>query len=578
MKPGRKKQDGTPGGVIHTYQRYDPVRFPSSTAPPPDVVSSAFDHMLQWGNARSLTAEQLARAIRLDPEQIKGLQGFGPSLESLIAMLEAQKQKILETYEADSVLEQAWQQYDLFLENTNPPDDYKERFFLLAHGRQIYDLERLWYDLPDERSEFARTLVQMMEALSQQYQIEDMYGRYDFTGRKPMSIEEALEIKEQLEKIDELLEQLKQALENAEIYLIDMDTLAEFVEEPDLEDLSNLQQQVKDYLSELAEQQGITSDPSGAMRLSPQAYKIFQGRLLEKIFEHLEASKTGRHDSPLAGEGSVELQEVKQYEFGDSMAHMDFPQSLINAVIRHHSEPGNSSALRVNADDIVVHKTKNSPKCATSVIMDMSGSMRYEGQYINVKKMALALQGLITSEFPGDHLNFIEMYTHAKPCPPNEIINLLPKPVTINDPIVRYKIDMSNTELSEYQLPPHFTNIQHALQLARLNLANVDTPNRQIILITDGLPTAHYSEEWLYLLYPPDPLTEDATLREALLCKQAGITINFFLIPSWSQTEEDIQFAYRVAESTSGRVFFTAGSDLDRYVVWDYVSRKREII
>ncbi|HCA49149.1 MAG TPA: hypothetical protein DEP12_02005, partial [Planctomycetaceae bacterium] len=443
---------------------------------------------------------------------------------------------------------------------------------------QIYDLERLWYDLPDERSEFARTLVQMMEALSQQYQIEDMYGRYDFIGRKPMSIEEALEIKEQLEKIDELLEQLKQALENAEIYLIDMEALAEFVEKPDLEDLSNLQQQVKDYLSELAEQQGITSDPSGAMRLSPQAYKIFQGRLLEKIFEHLEASKTGRHDSPLAGEGSVELQDVKQYEFGDSMAHMDFPQSLINAVIRHHSEPENSSALRVNAEDIVVHKTKNSPKCATSVIMDMSGSMRYEGQYINVKKMALALQGLITSEFPGDHLNFIEMYTHAKPCPPNEIINLLPKPVTINDPIVRYKIDMSNTELSEYQLPPHFTNIQHALQLARLNLANVDTPNRQIILITDGLPTAHYSDEWLYLLYPPDPLTEDATLREALLCKQAGITINFFLIPSWSQTEEDIQFAYRVAESTSGRVFFTAGSDLDRYVVWDYVSRKRDII
>ena len=76
----------------------------------------------------------------------------------------------------------------------------------------------------------------------------------------------------------------------------------------------------------------------------------------------------------------------------------------------------------------------------------------------------------------------------------------------------------------------------------------------------------------------PDPLTEEATLREALLCKQAGITINFFLIPSWSQSEEDIRFAYRVAESTQGRVFFTAGSDLDRFVVWDYLERKREIL
>ena len=578
MKRDRQQQDKTPGGVIHTYQKYDPVQFPSPTSPPPDVVSSAFDHMLQWGNARNLTAEQLARAVRLDPEQIKGLQGFGPSLESLIAMLEAQKQKILETYESDTVLERVWKQYDGFLETTQVPDEFKERFAVEAHGRQIYDLERLWYDQSDERSEFARMLVQMIEALSQQYQIEDLYGRYDFSGSRPLAIEEALEIKQQLEKIDELLEQLKQALENAEIYLINMDSLAEFVEEPDLEELSNLQEQVRDYLSELAQQQGITSDSQGTMSLSPQAYKIFQGRLLEKIFEHLEASKTGRHNNLIAGDGSVELQAVKQYEFGDSMAHMDFPQSLINAVIRHHGQENHEDRLQVTADDIVVHRTRNSPKCATSVIMDMSGSMRYEGQYINVKKMALALQGLITSEFPGDHLNFIEMYTHAKKCAPSDIINLLPKPVTIHDPIVRYKIDMSNSRLSENQLPPHFTNIQHALQLARLNLANVDTPNRQIILITDGLPTAHYAEQWLYLLYPPDPLTEDATLREAMLCKQAGITINFFLIPSWSQTEEDIQFAYRVAESTNGRVFFTAGSDLDRYVVWDYVSRKREIL
>ena len=119
---------------------------------------------------------------------------------------------------------------------------------------------------------------------------------------------------------------------------------------------------------------------------------------------------------------------------------------------------------------------------------------------------------------------------------------------------------------------------QHALQLARMNLAGRDTPNRQIVLITDGLPTAHYDQEWLYLLYPPDVLTEEATLREALLCKQEGITINFFLIPSWSQSEEDIRFAYRVAESTEGRVFFTAGSDLDRFVVWDYLERKREIL
>ena len=82
----------------------------------------------------------------------------------------------------------------------------------------------------------------------------------------------------------------------------------------------------------------------------------------------------------------------------------------------------------------------------------------------------------------------------------------------------------------------------------------------------------------LYLLYPPDRRTESATLREGQRGHRENITINLFLLPSWSQTEEDIRFAYRLAESTAGRVFFTAGHDLYRYVVWDYVSRRRDIV
>jgi uncharacterized protein with von Willebrand factor type A (vWA) domain len=128
------------------------------------------------------------------------------------------------------------------------------------------------------------------------------------------------------------------------------------------------------------------------------------------------------------------------------------------------------------------------------------------------------------------------------------------------------------------QIPPHFTNIQHGLSQARKFLASQDTPNRQVMLITDGLPTAHFEGEMLYLLYPPHPDTEAATLREAHLCAKEGITINIFLLSTWNQTSEDVQFAYKMAESTRGRVFFTAGRELDRYVVWDYVSRRKSII
>jgi uncharacterized protein with von Willebrand factor type A (vWA) domain len=137
---------------------------------------------------------------------------------------------------------------------------------------------------------------------------------------------------------------------------------------------------------------------------------------------------------------------------------------------------------------------------------------------------------------------------------------------------------MSKPDISELQLPPHFTNIQHGLQLARRFLSVQDTPNRQVVLITDGLPTAHFEGKMLYLLYPPDPRTESATMREAMLCAREGITINIFLLSTWNQSEEDVRFAYRVAESTRGRVFFTAGRELDRYVIWDYIKRRRSIV
>ena len=239
---------------------------------------------------------------------------------------------------------------------------------------------------------------------------------------------------------------------------------------------------------------------------------------------------------------------------------------------------GSQLPLKLKPEDIEIHRTRNNPKAATVVIMDMSGSMRYDGQYINVKRMALAMEGLIRREFPGDYLNFIEMYSFGKVRRPGEIIDLMPKPVTINNPVVQLKVDMSKDEVSEHMVPQHFTNIQHSMRLARTLLAAQDTPNKQIFLITDGLPTAHFEDSTLFLLYPPHPKTEQQTMREGMLCAQDGITINMFLVPSWSQSEEDIRFAYRLCESTKGRVFFTAGKDLDRFVVWDYLNRKRELL
>lgn len=561
------------GGIIHTYQKYDPVNLPAPTQPPPDLVSPALEHFLMYGDGRRLTEAELARAVRLDPSQIAGL---GPSIDALLAMLLERKRKILAKYETDSVQNTARKEYHRASQKIDPPPKLRGRYEQAVQEEQLRDLEMLWYSAGDERSRFARQLLTLVESLGQKYQIDELAAKYAFTGRTPLSIEEALAVKEELEKIDQLLKQLEEARENAQIGLVDLDLLEQFTEPADMQQLEELQRMVENYVREMAERQGLERD-GRSFRLTPQAYRIFQGRLLERIFSNLQAAKSGRHQGPIVGEGAVELQTTKEYEFGDSLAHMDIPQSLVNAMLRSASKEG-GGPLRLAQEDIVIHRTRNSPKCATVVIMDMSGSMRYDGQYINVKRMALALEGLIRREYPGDFLQLVEMYTFARPTPPGRIIELMPKPVTVFDPFVRLKVDMSRDDVSEHAIPPHFTNIQRSLQLARQFLATQDTPNKQIILITDGLPTAHFQGSWLYMLYPPDPLTEAATMREGMQCARDGITINLFLMPSWSQSEEDIRFAYRLAESTKGRVFFTAGRDLDRYVVWDYVKRKREIV
>jgi uncharacterized protein with von Willebrand factor type A (vWA) domain len=558
------------GGIIHTYQRYDPKHLPSPLQPPPDLVSGAFDHLLAYGSLRELTDEELARAVKIDPSQIAGL---GPSLESLMELLRQRKRKILSTYETGSVQAEARRRYRELGQSVKPPRRLQTRYEEAFEQEQIHDMERLWYRAGDERGQFARQLVQLVDRLGDKYQIDELAGKYEFTGRTAMTIPKALEIKEELETIDRLLKQLEEAAKTAQIGVIDLQELSEYAEPGDIEKLRELGQQIEDYIRELARQQGLERNAHG-YQLTPKAYRIFQGRLLDRIFSNLEAARTGRHQGPVIGEGAVEMQQTKPYEFGDSVTNMDIPGSMVNAMIRE----GPGLPVRMKPEDIEIHRTRNTPKCATVVLLDMSGSMRYQGLYMDVKRMGLALEGLIRREYPGDYLRFVEIASFAKPRHVSEVAALLPKPVTIYDPVVRLRADMSDENITEFDVPPHFTNIQHGLQLGRRFLAAQDTPNRQIILITDGLPTAHLEGQFIYLLYPPHRKTETATMREGRMCQREGITINIFLLPTWSQSREDVQFAYRLAESTSGRVFFTAGKDLDRYVLWDYLNHRREIV
>src|SRR5437588_6243063 len=269
------------GGIIHTYQKYAPINLPAPTQPPPDLVSPALEHMLMFGDARRLTDEELARAIHLDPSQIAGL---GPSIDMLLAMLLERKRKILAKYETESVQGLARKEYQKAAGKVDPPPKLRERFKRAIQDEQLRDLENLWYAADDERSKFARQLVQLVETLGNNYQVDELAAKYQFTGRTPLTIPEALAVKEELEKIDQLLKQLEEARKNAQIGIIDLELLEQFTEPGDIAKLEELQRMVENYVREMAERQGLERDGTGpGLKLGTEAYGRLPGRPLGRI-------------------------------------------------------------------------------------------------------------------------------------------------------------------------------------------------------------------------------------------------------------------------------------------------------
>ena len=126
------------------------------------------------------------------------------------------------------------------------------------------------------------------------------------------------------------MKQLEEAAKTSQIGVIDLEELAEFAEPGDIDRLRDLARQIEEYVRQLAERQGLEKTAQG-YQLTPKAYRIFQGRLLERIFSELDPSRTGRHQGPVVGEGAVELQRTKSYEFGDSLANLDIVGTLVNA-------------------------------------------------------------------------------------------------------------------------------------------------------------------------------------------------------------------------------------------------------
>ena len=243
------------GGILQTYMKYDPVKFPSPTQPPPDFVSPLMDQMLAMGSMRELTEEELARAIHLDPEQFKNL---GPSIDMMQAILEDRKRKILATYETESVVKLARESFHKHAKkNPGIPKPMQSFYKEAVEQEQLYDLERLYYMVGDDADPLAQHFAQSISRLAIKYEIGQLAANYNFHGHESMTVPQALEIKEELEKIEELLEQLEEARKTAQIAILDMEKLGEFMDQDSMHSLEEMQRTIEEYIKQAAEQQGL---------------------------------------------------------------------------------------------------------------------------------------------------------------------------------------------------------------------------------------------------------------------------------------------------------------------------------
>ena len=350
------------------------------------------------------------------------------------------------------------------------------------------------------------------------------------------------------------------------------DELSEYILDYGDEILDNLErweEEHPDLVDKLVKQGYVEKDRTGKYRITPKGLKRVENKALESLFQTQRRDKLGRHETDQRGAGQTMQDETKPYEYGDSVSNLNLHETLKNAISRQ----GGGSPVRIGEEDFVVHDTEFQTSCATVLLVDMSGSMTRGGKYGAAKRVALAMQALIRSRYQSDFLQIVGFYTYATAMTEKQLLNSAPKPVSIYDSRVRLRIPLDNPPKF---VPEHFTNIHAGLQFARRLLNRQPAQNKQIVLITDGEPTAHIEGREIVLIYPPAEKSARITLAEAKRCADEGIQISSFALVEDYFYFGLVNFVEQMARVTKGVSATCNSQDLGNMVVDSFVKGRRK--
>jgi uncharacterized protein with von Willebrand factor type A (vWA) domain len=484
--------------------------------------------------------------------------------------LEARKQAILDEFDIESArleAERDVKEASQKIQNAAKKSPEAAEIKDMIDRRALDELYRSKMKTAVPRAELSQAVHDLEDLVT----IENGQNQYDFRGKTRLGKKEALEILELLAELDKLMQALREAEENGDLFNFSLERIARHLGPEQYQEFLERRERILQQMRELMEKQGqIIQEESGEMRLSPGSIRKIGRRALEEIFSSMKSdSAGGAHEANEPGDSENTSSKTRPMEFGDSVSNLDLSASIINAFVRRQS-------TRPNYAEMEVFEPRGQARSSTVMLIDMSGSMMRSDRFYNAKKVILALDALIRQDYPDEKLLVVGFGTLARLITPAEIPSLQPYPVTMFDPHIRLRFDMARAGMRE-KVPEYFTNLQRGLELARSLLGSGETRNKQIILITDGVPTAHSENGKLHINYPPSPADFEFALREVRHCTEEEITINTFLLTSdWEMDYfGDESFMKQFAKQAQGRIFYPHPTQMNRMVLVDFIHNRK---
>jgi len=485
--------------------------------------------------------DQMSGAMQnMTPEDMARMKDMLAGLNDMIERREAGE---------DPKFEEFMEKFgDFFPENPKDLDELLEQM-----AKRMAAMQAMLNSMtPEQRAQLQQLSEQLMNDMDLQWQmgrlgqnLQSMFPQmnwnqsYDFEGQDPMGMAQAMQTMQDLGDLDQLENLLRNATSPGALAEADMDRVRDLLGDDAAKSLERLAE-----LTKMLQDAGLIEQKEGRLELTPKGLRKIGSNALRDLFDKLAKDKVGQHQMDRNGQGHERLYETKQYEYGDPF-NLDLQRTIRNAIRRN----GTGTPVSLSPDDFEIERMEHTTRSSTVLMLDLSLSMPMRDNFLPAKKVAMALHSLITSQFPRDYMGIVGFSETAR-------------------------------VLTAAQLPEvswdfvYGTNMQHGFMLAR-QLLSKQSGTKQIIMITDGEPTAHILPSGdVFFNYPPVQETVEATLREVIRCTRDNVRINTFMLDANGSLKAFIE---KLTSINRGRAFFTTPETLGDYVLVDFIESKKQM-